>query len=153
MTVQNAPFLSFQKIWEDNDIIELVVTVHDGKSTFSINVYAGHDQVKEVFDKLEVFKSQIRGGLIDVAFGEFGPEFAYGAFHARLHFANDQRGRILISLRMQSTFFDFGQKNVASEAEMYLVTEPGLLDDFIRSFSHLDEGSRTKAELECVGRD
>ncbi len=47
-------------------------------------------------------------------------------------------------------FFDFGHKNIASEAGLYLVTEPGLLDDFIRDFSHLDEEIGTERQLECI---
>jgi hypothetical protein len=151
-TEKRKPHLNFRKVWEDNDMSEIVIRAHDEDNTFVIRVYAGHEQIKEVFAQLDAFKKQIHGGIIDVTFGSFGPEYAYGAFLGRFHFASDQRGLILISLRMQSTYFDFGRKNVASEAEMYLTTEPALLDDFIRSFSHLDEGNNTESELECVER-
>jgi hypothetical protein len=152
-TAQEKPYLWLKKVWADDDIIELVILANDGGNTFSINVYAGHAEVKELYGKLNTFRTQIHGGIIDVTLGSFGPEYAYGAFQGRFHFARNQRGRVLVSLQMQSTFFDFGQKNVASECKMYLVTEPGLLDDFIRSFSHLDENVGTECRLECVDRE
>ena len=89
------------------------------------------------------------GGLCDIKLGGFGQETAYGGFDARFHYANNANGKILITVNMQSDYFDFGIKKVASEAKMYLITEPGLLDNFIHHLSSL-ENKNEKIELECV---
>jgi hypothetical protein len=47
-------------------------------------------------------------------------------------------------------FFDFCKKNVASEATLYLVTEPALLDNFIHEFQFINGEIRSKARLECI---
>jgi hypothetical protein len=97
---------------------------------------------------LEIFKDQIYGGIYDLEFGSFGPEYASGAFHARLQFQD--RGKIFISIKAQSKYEDFGKKNIASEATLYLVTEPSMLDNFIVSLKTLNNGNADSAHLEIA---
>lgn len=100
---------------------------------------------------LETFKDHVHGGIYDLRFGEFGPEFGSGAFHARLHF--QKLGRIFITAKAQSDFSDFGLKQVASEATLYLVSLPSQLDDFIRALRAVSKGQRDDAEFEAETRD
>ena len=51
---------------------------------------------------------------------------------------------------MQSDYSDFGQKNVASEANLYLISEPSLLDNFIQALRSLSDGNCTDAELGAI---
>ena len=142
------PKLAFTKIWQDEDMVELRIEVCDGTSTFSNKVYVGHPNLREVVVKLNTFKDHIYGGLYDLRFGEFGPEWGSGAFHARLHFHD--RGKLLVSINMQSEYSGFGKKNVASEASLYLISEPSLLDSFILALRAVSDGHRIDAELEAV---
>ena len=112
---------------------------------FSSKVYVGHQTLRDAVADLHRFKGQIYGGLYDLRFGEFGPEYASGAISARLHFHD--RGKLLVSIGMQSEYSDFGKKKVASEANLFLISEPALLDNFIQALHAVSEGHRNDAEL------
>jgi hypothetical protein len=51
---------------------------------------------------------------------------------------------------MQSDYSDFGRKNVASEATLYLISEPSLLDNFIQALRALSDGNCLDVELEAI---
>jgi len=138
----------FEKIWDDESLIELEIKVNDGQNLFTMQVYTTEYGIKKIYDELNVFKEHIHGGIYDLDLGSFGPEYASGAFHARFHF--QERGKINITTKMQSDYFDFGKKQVAREATLFLITEPALLDNFIIEFKHLENESGNNAELECI---
>lgn len=94
--------IHISKIDFDDDLIELRIGVADGISFFSNNVYVWHSQLADAVSSLSVFKDQVYGGLLDIRFGEFGPEYAQGAFHARFHFPAP--GRLHISCDQESDF-------------------------------------------------
>lgn len=137
--------ISFLRIWADEDMVELRIEANDGASTFGINVYAGHQRLKDAAAGLDRFKDHVHGGIHDLRFGEFGPEYASGAFHARLHF--QEMGNLYITIAAQSEYFDFGKKHVATESTFYMMTQPALLDDFIRALKVLSDGHADKASL------
>jgi len=136
------------KVWFDEDMIELKIDVSDGTSMVSTKVYVGYDPLDESVRDLDVFKTHVHGGLLDIRFGEFGPEWASGAFHARFHFPKP--GRLFITCKLQSEFADFAKKNVASEATLFLQTEPDLLDNFIRELKSLSAKRNDEAHLEAI---
>jgi hypothetical protein len=142
------PGISFSKIWFDDDVVELKIDSFDGKSLFSNNVYAGHQDLDDLVVGLSSFKDHVHGGIYDVELGSFGPEYARGAFRARLHF--QERGKIYITIAAQSEFEEFGIKIVASEATLYLRSEPALLDNFIGELRALTAGKRDDANLEAA---
>src|SRR3954464_255239 len=121
--------IQFSRIWSDDDVLELRITVADGISRFVNRVYVGHRHLADTISELETFKDHVHGGLLDVQFGEFGCEYASGAFHARLHYP--KRGMLYVTCRQETDFEEFGPKTVASCATMYLRSEPVLLDRFI----------------------
>jgi len=136
------------KVWFDDDMFELKIDVSDGTSLFSNKVYVAYPVLDEVISGLGRFREQIHGGLLDIRFGEFGPEYASGAFHARLHFP--QPGKLYITCRMESAFEEFSIKKVASKATLYLKTEPVLLDNFISELKALNAKKREEANLEAI---
>ena len=142
------PSIKFEKIWNDDDMTELRITVSNGHSSFSNKVYVGHTQFEELYQSLVSFKTQYYGGLRNIEFGAFGCEYASGAFHARLHFPKP--GNLFISTNQQSEFFDFKNQHVASESKMYLSTEPALLDNFILELKSLSSSEYGTAELICT---
>ncbi|MEA5449894.1 hypothetical protein VB780_15045 [Leptolyngbya sp. CCNP1308] len=136
------------KVRLDNDTVELRISVSGGESLFSNRVYVGYSQLADIVAQLDVFKDHIYGGLLDIQFGEFGPEYAMGAFHARFHFAKP--GELYISCKQQSEFKDFSVTKVASEAKFYLKTEPALLDNFLNDLKSLYEKRSEEAYLETI---
>jgi hypothetical protein len=79
-----------------------------------------------------------------------GPEYAGGAFHARLHFHEPGHGRIFITVRAESAWHDFTLSKVASRATLYFTSEPALLDNFITDLAHLKAGEADEAFLSCT---
>ena len=129
-------------------MIELRIEASDGASLFCNQVYVGYADFSDAVSRLDTFKNHIQGGLIDIQFGQFGPEYASGAFHARFHFS--QPGKLYVTCKQQSAFDDFGRKNVASEATLYMKTEPVLLDNFLEQLKALDAKKREDAYLETI---
>ena len=66
----------------------------------------------------------------------------------RLHF--QKPGKLYITIEAQSGFEEFGIKNVASEATLYLRSEPVLLDNFIVELNGFNAGKRDVANLLSV---
>lgn len=140
--------IEIEKIWFDDDVIELSVQVSDGISVFVNKVYIGIGVLEDLIKDLNVFREHVHGGLYDIKFGEFGPEYANGGFLARLHF--HVPGKLYISTYQQSDFEDFSKNSVASEAKLYLKTEPVLLDNFIYQLKSLNSGANDRAVLEGI---
>jgi hypothetical protein len=115
-----VPGILISRVWSDSDVVELRILVSDGASSFSNNAYVGYAALDDAVSSLHVFKDQVYGGLFDLRFGEFGPEYANGAFHARFHFAVPRR--LFVSCEQESEFVQFAKKNVASRATMYVET-------------------------------
>ena len=136
------------KLWFDNDVVRLKIESSDGTSLFCNEAYAGHEDLAQLVTGLSAFKHHMHGGIYDITFGSFGPEYASGAFQARLHY--QPLGKILISVRAQSKFQELGIKKVASEATLYLWTEPALLDNFTAELDALSRGKRDDARLVAV---
>ena len=90
----------------------------------------------------------VRGGLFDLRFGAFGPEYANGAFAARFHFAVP--GRLFVSCEQEADFVPFGKKQVASRATLYLESQAALLDRFIAELRALAAGASEEACLEGI---
>lgn len=126
----------------------LKITSSDGVSTFVNEVYVGYHAHDELIEGLDRFKVQIYGGIYDIELGSFGPEYASGAFTARLHFQD--RGIIYVSIHAQSEFVDFGTKNIANEAKLFVKTEPALLDNFIDQLKNLRKGNTDEASLQIT---
>ena len=51
---------------------------------------------------------------------------------------------------MQTDYREFGKKNMASEAEPYVITEPALLDGFIKELTGVSKGGVNETQLACV---
>jgi len=142
------PSIKFEKIWKDEDITELRVTVCNGRSIFTNSVYLGNQELNELYKSLDAFKTRYYGGLKDIEFGSFGREYANGAFHARLHFPKP--GNLYISTYQQSEYFEFKGQEIASEAKMYLCTEPCLFDNFLIELNQLSNSDFGTAQLICT---
>jgi hypothetical protein len=142
------PGITFKKIWFDDDILELRIDSSNGESLFSNTVYVGHHSLMDLVEDLNNFRDHVHGGILNIQFGEFGPEYANGAFHARLHY--HEVLRIHITIRAQSEFSEFGMKSVASESTLHLISETALIDKFISELTVLSNGRVGEARLGAV---
>jgi hypothetical protein len=142
------PGIRFIREWADEDMVELRTEISDGRSLFVNRIYVGHQQLREAVAGLDAFKTHIYGGIFNLRFGEFGSEYASGAVDARLQFR--KQGKILLRVSAQSGFDRFEEKELASEATLHLVSEPALLDEFIRALRALSKANSEQAELEAI---
>lgn len=145
-----TPFITIEKVWFDVHAVEFAITVSDGCSQFRIKAYTGHEELASVVAGLDDFKLGVFGGIYDVEFGAFGPEYAGGAFRARLHFDNEGRGQLSITVHAESDWYAFNRTHVASRATLYLKSECPLLDEFIEELRQVSLGTLNKATLGCV---
>ncbi len=145
-----SPNIKLNKIWFDNDIMELNIIVSDNYSSFSNNVYVGHNQLQTLLNDLKIFREHIHGGIYDIVLGNFGIEYANGGFSARLYFSSS--GKLYISSSQQSDFFDFSKNKVANEAKIYLISEPALLNNFIDQLNNMISGKSNEAIFECLSK-
>jgi hypothetical protein len=128
--------------------LELQVAAFDGRSTFSVDVYVPMDWPEETKESLLTFRRHVHGGIFDLKAGEFGPEYASGALLVRLHFVAP--GSLFVSISLQGEFQKYKTTEVASEAKMYLRSEPVLLDRFIKALLELKAENGSSVELGCV---
>ncbi len=142
------PNIHFTNIWADNDMIELDIKTTSEYSLFSTKVYVGFSQIEKISEELKIFKNHIHGGLYNLEFGMFGPEYASGAFSIRFHFQD--RGILHLTVNTQTEYYSFGKKEIADEATMHLKTEPALLDKFINSFKSISYSVGNELELICI---
>ena len=141
-------WLRITKRWSDDDVHQISIEVCDGSSTFKNTAYVNLDWFGDVAKDLSTFARQVHGGLYNLRAGEFGPEHADGAFHARLHFPRP--GPLYISTCQQSDYVEFKDREVASEARLFLKSEPALLDRFIQELSTVARGDGDEATLESA---
>ena len=144
------PSIAFKRIWQDDDMVELTISVADGMSLFQCNTYVGHQTLTDTARNLNVFKDHVYGGLYDLRFGEFGPEYASGAFHARFEFHRSGNGKLSITAKAESEWNEFTHTKVASNATLFLRTEPALFDNWLSALKALANGGRDEAVLECI---
>lgn len=142
------PSIKFTKNWADDDMLELRVEVCDGRSLFVNQIYVGHKLLADTVLGLHRFKDHIYGGLFNLRFGEFGPEYASGALDVRMHFR--KQGKLHLRVMAQSEFTRFEDRELSSDATLHLISEPALLDNFILGLRTLSEGGTEHAELEAI---
>jgi hypothetical protein len=142
--------ITLKKVWSDENLVEFEITTSDGCSTFCVKVYAGLQSRETLAADLERFAPNVFGGIYDIEFGKFGPEYTSGAFRARLNFDMEGRGQLFVTVRAESDWYTFSRTHVASRATLYLSSEPGLLGQFIQELRQVHSGARDAAALECV---
>jgi hypothetical protein len=126
---------------------ELRVAVEGPDTGFTINAYVGRTDFMKALQDLRLFAKAIHGGLCEVRFGEFGPEYANGTIHLRFHWVE---GRIYLTCRLQSDFHPFGRKEIADEALVHVGTEPALFDAFLAELAPFADRNRDEVVLELV---
>ena len=143
-----TPGIKLTKIWSDEDLIEFEIEIWDGSSSFNFKAYLGHLDLSALVSNLSKFKTRIHDGIFDIEIGNFGPEYAGGALHARLHFR--QPGKLFITAKAQSDYREFSVMKVANEATIYITSVPTLLDEFITQLAEISSGKKEEALLQAV---
>lgn len=138
--------ISFTKIWEDDDLLEIRIEMGDGQFRFQNEVYAGHAQLSGFVAALDELRLHIHGGQYEMQFGEFGPQFGGGACQLIFHF--DLQGRLFITVHLQSEFFERAGLQVANEGKFHLFSHPAQLDNFVRGLAAIRDRHSDNAVLD-----
>lgn len=133
----------------DPGLLWVGVRIEDATLSFDTQLYAGDIDLGVQVDALEQFRGLIAGGEHALRLGAFGPEYAAGALHA--HFAFRERGRLYVTVHAQTGFVEHGGRQVANEVTMHMLSEPVLLDEFVRSMAMIAAGTTDAAVLEGSG--
>lgn len=142
--------IRFKQVWGDNEAAELEITTNGDDFSFRIQVYVGHEELRDLVQRLVRFKGDVQGGTCVISFGQFTPEYASGAYRAELSFLEEGRGYLYISVDAQSAWSNFVTKQVANRATAYLKSEPVLLDAFVEDLKKLSEGSIDEAFIRTI---
>jgi hypothetical protein len=142
------PHIAITHGWYDDDIVELTFEVCDGTSQVINSAYVVLDWLQDQAAALATFSRHVYGGIYDLKAGEIGPEYANGAFRARFHY--HKPNALLISTFQQSDYFDFKNTQTATEAKLFLRTEPGLLDEFVDALKALHRERNGVGILRCI---
>ena len=139
--------LRLARVWYDNDMDELRVGADGPDTGFAVTAYVGRTDFMKALQDLRLFAKPVHGGLCDLRFGDFGPEYANGAVHVRLQWV---KGRIYLTCRLQTEFDQFGRKEIADEALIHVGTEPALYDAFLAELGPFVDRKRDDVVLELV---
>ena len=145
------PRIAIKRTWADEDVALLSFEVCDGRSIFVNEAYVALDWGSSTAKALNTFAHQVHGGLFDLEAGDEGSEYASGAFRARFHYWRPTA--LLIATWQQGEFFAFKGSEVASEAKMFLRTEPSLLDRFAEQLPSVDRDGSDEVCLKCFQLD
>src|SRR5262249_46020381 len=126
------------------------IATSDGVSYFCVTVYKAQESLDTLIEDLESFKGRLLGGLCDTEFGKFGPEYANGAYQARLNFYPASPGRLRITVKAESDWYEFAETTVANQTILHLKSELALLDNFIGDLRKLRAGNSDRAVLNGV---
>jgi hypothetical protein len=142
------PLLRVGRKWHDEDVLQLTFELCDGSVRFVNSAYVGLDWLSETAEGLSAFSGQIHGGMYRLEAGTPGPEFADGSVNALFHYKSPTG--LFISALVESDYFTFKGNEVAREAKLFMATEPGLINEFVRELRAMHGGNREDATLRCI---
>jgi len=134
--------LQFTYLYHDDDIVELGVTVSNGRFSGSTDVYIATDGTAEIVETLKGFPTNPQDTR-DYTLGAFGPTYAGGAVH--LHFfCRDRAGHATLKATVEDNFdkLPFTQQSV-----VLLEFEPAALDRFLAALPDLERNHAGTATL------
>jgi hypothetical protein len=139
-------FLKLEVVWNDDDMFELEITASNGRFSGTTKVYEQREPLYNFASSLVGFPKTIQEST---RFYEMGQKDLDAYFSMRLYLI-DNIGHVGV----QMTFEDEVPTQYRSEEKykltMEIVTEPGLLENFVRSLLTLAQREAGQAVLEGV---
>lgn len=127
---------------EDSEIDVAVATEH---ASFQTRLYVTRAQVRALASALRAWRLS----------GE-GPHASWGGSEGRgavdMRFGFEPPGRVAIALRLQRRSVRTGFGVMADRVELYVVSEPILIDDFADQLMEMAEWRNCSAELQAAPR-
>jgi len=133
--------LQFTYLYHDNDLVELRVTVNNGRFSGSANLYIAVAETSAIIETLKGFPTNSQDTR-EYTLGTFGPSFG-GAVH--LHFfCKDRAGHCTLKATIED---DFDTYPITQQSVVLLDFEPAALDRFLAALPDLERNRAGTAEL------
>lgn len=140
--------LQFCYLYHDIDVIELRISVGNGRFSGSADMYVPTGRLLEAGAALEGFPSNSADER-DLVFGAFGREFGGGAVRLRFSY-KDLPGHPTIRVTIQD---NYNLRKDTESAIVFLDFEPAALDEFVVALRRLESDFKGCAELRALTRD
>jgi hypothetical protein len=140
--------LQFCYLYHDIDVIELRISVGNGRFSGSADVYVATGRLLEVCAALKGFPSNSDDER-DLRFGAFGSRAACGGVRLQLK-CKDLAGHPMIRATIEDGYN--GREDTESSI-VFIDFEPGALDDFVVALRRLEVQLKGCAELRALTSD
>ena len=138
-------FLKLKIIWKDDDMFEMQVTASNGRFIGTTEVY---DQSKPLYD----FANSLIGfprTSDSVFLHEAGEKDSY-AYFAMKFYTIDNVGHLGVQVTLESNVSTKYRTEEKDKLTLEILTEPSLLDNFVKSLMTLASDEKGEAILEGV---
>jgi hypothetical protein len=138
-------FLKLKVIWKDDDMFELQVTASNGRFIGTTEVY---DQSRPLYD----FANSLIGfprTSDSVFLHEAGEKDSY-AYFAMKFYTIDNVGHLGVQVTLESNVSTKRRTEEKDKLSLEILTEPSLLDNFVKSLLILAKDEEGEAILEGV---
>lgn len=139
-------FIKLKIIWKDDDMFELQVTASNGRFIGTTEVY---DQSRPLYD----FANSLIGfprTSDSVFLHEAGEKDGY-AYFAMKFYTIDSVGHLGVQVTLESNVSTKYRAEEKDKLSLEILTEPSLLDNFVKSLVTLAKDEEGEAILEGVG--
>jgi hypothetical protein len=135
--------LIVEYLYHDGDIVEVNVSVWNGRFGGQTALYLEHGQLRSIVETLMGFPNNF-SDIRQFSLGAFGKEFAGGA--AALTFScKDMAGHTQIVVHLEA---DQWKEAALEEVRLYFEFEPAALDRFVAELASIDSDLCGRATLE-----
>jgi hypothetical protein len=139
------PHLKVETVWADSDMLELSLTVTNGRFAGQANFYAGLDEASVFAKKIEGFP-RTTSDAREYEFGDTNMA-GYGGAKISLHCRNGS-GHLVVQVEVYRN--PLGPKEVTESATVQISTVPGEIDSFIAELLRMNEGVGAVAVLQSA---
>ena len=120
----------------EHEMLELACTAATKNASFRSETFATRAQIAALASALREWS--LSGDGPEVQWGVFDERWAAGGA-ASIRFAFDPPGRVAVRVRLQDRYAATCFGNHADEVELYLATEPALMDRFADELARMAE--------------
>src|SRR5215472_4976168 len=137
--------LQLRVIYQDNDVLELRVSVWNGKFGGTADAYVALGELREIATALQGFPDRT-SDTREVVLGAFGAKTAGGAVSLGFY-CIDGSGHAALMVKLES---DYDSSGAAESVTLRLPIEPAALDAFVEDLYKVDTNQTKTAFLRGI---
>lgn len=141
------PGVHIARVWEDPHLLEVAVTVSDGRSHVQTHAYVHRATLTAAAHALTAFSATAQDGTLDVELG--APAANDGNGWVRIRFLI-HRGRLIVTSEQHAAPERLWHQSLAAQATLHLRSELALLDRFVEELLRFVEDHDEPATLHGI---